>query len=242
MPTVSIVIPTLQEEKLIERTLVQFTPELRKQFQLEIIVSDGGSTDQTLAIARRYADLVIEAPRGERQNISRGRNIGARSSHSDILLFINADTIIEDIEQFLEEMIHAIQQPRVMGATCNVGIYREEETLADKLFHSFYNWYFYVLNMLGMGMGRGECHVVKRSIFFSINGYNEFVAAGEDFDLFLRLRRLGKIAFLRHLRVDESPRRYRKYGYVRITLLWFFNAVSVFFFGRSLHREWKPVR
>lgn len=241
-PAVSIIIPTLQEEKLIERTLSQFTPEIKKQFSLEIVVSDGGSTDRTVAIARRYADVIVESLAGQHQNISIGRNLGARASHGDILIFINADTIIEDIVRFLEEMIRVIQQPGVTGATCSVGIYREEEHLLDRLFHTTYNWYFYLLNVMGMGMGRGECHVVLRNVFFSLNGYNESIVAGEDYDLFLRLRRLGKIAFLRYLRVNESPRRYRQYGYLKISLLWFVNAVPVFLFRRSLHRKWKPIR
>jgi glycosyltransferase involved in cell wall biosynthesis len=241
-PSVSIIIPTLQEEKLIGRTLGQFSPDLRKRYNLEVVVSDGGSKDGTLDIARGSADRLLFAQEGLKQNISKGRNIGARNSRGEILIFINADTIIENIEQFLDVMIETIRRPDVMGATCSVGVYREEERLSDKLFHGFYNWYFGLLNRLGMGMGRGECHVIRRRTFLDVGGYNEQMAAGEDYELFLRLRRMGKISFLKGLRVNESPRRYRKYGYVHISLLWFLNAVFVFVFGRSLHKEWKPIR
>lgn len=241
-PLVSVIIPTLQEEKLIAQCLLQFTPEIRVKFRLEVIVSDGGSTDQTLLIARRYADVVIEGTRDERQNISVGRNVGARSSHGEILMFINADTIIENIADFFEEMIVVVNRPGLMGATCSVGVYREEEGFSDKIFHGFCNWLFHLENLLGLGMGRGECQVIKRRTFFSIDGYNESMAAGEDFELFVRLRKVGTIAFMPHLRVNESPRRYRTYGYLKISLLWFLNAVSVLLFHRSLQKEWKPVR
>ena len=242
MPSVSVIIPTLQEEKLIERTLAQFSPELKQRFDLEVIVSDNGSTDGTLPLARGYADVVVENDKDVKQNISIGRNVGAREARGNILIFINADTRIEHIERFLEVMIGTIRTPGVTGATCSVGIYREEEELSDKLFHGFYNLYFHALNVLGMGMGRGECQVMRRDTFAGLGGYNERIAAGEDYELFLRLRRLGRVVFLSSLRVNESPRRYRKYGYLRISVLWFLNAVSVFLFQRSLHKEWEAVR
>lgn len=240
--TISVIIPTLQEEKLLERTLYQFTPELKQRFQIEVIVSDGGSTDRTVEIARQYADIVIEAVPGNRQNISMGRNIGARAAGGEIFIFINADTSIEDIEHFFEEMIRIITKPNVVAATCRVGVHQDEERLSDRLFHTAYNWLFYFENLLGLGMGRGECHVIRRSIFFAVGGYNESIAAGEDFELFVRLKKMGKIAFMNHLRVNESPRRYRKYGYIRISILWFLNSISVLLFHRSLNKEWEPVR
>ena len=46
--TVSVVIPTLNEEKLLPRMLGQFTPELAARYGIEIVVSDGGSIDRTL--------------------------------------------------------------------------------------------------------------------------------------------------------------------------------------------------
>lgn len=186
--------------------------------------------------------MILDARDGEFQNISRGRNAGARASKGEILVFINADTIVGEPERFLSEVITAIRRPGIAGVTCSVRVYPEEERLVDRLFHGFYNRYFLLLNRLGVGMGRGECHVVSREIFFSVGGYRESMAAGEDFDLYLRLRRLGKIEFLSRLLVFESPRRYRKYGYSRITLLWFLNAVWVFLFKKSLHRDWEPVR
>jgi GT2 family glycosyltransferase len=114
--------------------------------------------------------------------------------------------------------------------------------MTDKVYHGFFNWYFRILNVLGMGMGRGECHVMRAETFRSIGGYNEAIAAGEDYELFMRLRRIGKISFVRDLTVYESPRRYRRYGYMRITFLWMLNGLGVLLFRRAMVREWKPVR
>jgi glycosyltransferase involved in cell wall biosynthesis len=241
-PHISVIIPTLQEGKLLTSTLAQFTSELRTKHQLEIIVSDGGSTDETLSIARCFADVVVDNVHGLKQNISIGRNAGARAAKGNILLFINADTFIDDIGTFFSVIRRAAEQEYVAGVTCSVRVHADVETFADGFFHTIYNWYFWLLNVVGMGMGRGECQVVPRDLFLNIGGYNEEIAAGEDFDLFVRLRRLGKTIFLRSQTVRESPRRYRKYGYVAISAIWFINAIAVLLFRRSVTKEWKPIR
>ncbi len=238
----SIIIPTLQEEALICRTLSQFTAPIRDRYGIECIVSDGGSSDRTVTLARPFADCVIEAKSGERQTISSGRNAGAEAARGELLIFFNADVLIEDIDRFFSVVTAAFQDPGLLAATCNVNIYPAEATTADWIFHNCFNGYFWFLNIAGMGMGRGECHIVRRDVFRRIGGYNESIAAGEDYELFLRLRREGRIKFFRELTVFESPRRFRKDGYLRISLLWFMNAVSVLLFDRSLVDEWKPVR
>ena len=177
-----------------------------------------------------------------KQNISMGRNQGAWVAQGDVLIFLNADVIIEDPNKFFSLMLNAIGGDQIVAATCNVNIYPAQERISDWMFHNFFNGYFWLLNLLGMGMGRGECHVIKTEVFKKVNGYNETMAAGEDYELFLRLHRLGKIKFVRQLTVFESPRRFRKYGYLWISILWFINALSVFLFDRSMVDEWKPVR
>lgn len=239
---ISVIIPTLQEEKLIVGTLRQFTPELRSRERLEIIVSDGGSGDRTVELALPLADRIVRHELRTPQTISMGRNRGADAATGDIFVFLNADVMIADPPAFFDAMRHAVTRPGVAAATCNVLVSPDQETLKDTLYHGFFNWYFRILNTLGMGMGRGECHVMRAETFRKAGGYNEAIAAGEDYELFLRLHRVGMIAFIRSLTVYESPRRYRRYGYLRITLLWFLNGLGVLLFKRSMVHEWKPVR
>lgn len=245
-PVISVVIPSLQEGKYIRRTLTQLTPDVRKRFQCEVIVSDGGSTDDTVGVANELADSVVVHDRPGRQTIAAGRNRGAEHAKGSILVFLNADTVIENPADFFPGVLKMFSAEhthgRVAGATCSVCIYPEEERVVDIIFHNFFNYYFWILNHIGLGMARGECHILRREIFEKVGGYDESLVAGEDFDLFVRLRRLGSIRFIRHVKVFESPRRFRRYGYRRILWLWFLNGISVLFRGRSISSEWEPIR
>ncbi len=239
---ISIIIPTLNEEKLLPRMLQQFTPGLVEEYGLELVVSDGGSSDHTIAVAKQYAHTVVENTDDVKQTISLGRNIGAQHARGDIFVFFNADTLIKDTDMFFRRLLQEINGDHVVAITGSVEVYPEERRTADRLYHGFYNWLFHMMNQVGMGMGRGECHIMKRDIFEKIGGYASDIAAGEDYDLFRRLDKLGHIKFLKDVVVYESPRRYRKYGYAYVTASWFMNFLAVFFFHRSILSEWKPVR
>jgi glycosyltransferase involved in cell wall biosynthesis len=241
-PYFSIVIPTLNEEKLLDAMLRQFTPEIIQRHRLEVVVSDGGSVDRTLTIARSYAHTVIENPDHIKQTISIGRNNGAQHARGEILIFLNADTLIRNVEEFFRVVEQEIQTDGIAALTCSVAVYPPEERKIDVWFHGFYNWFFYMMNRTGMAMGRGECHIIKRSVFDRVAGYAPRIAAGEDYDMFRRLDKVGRVKFLRDVVVYESPRRYRKYGYAYVTASWFLNFLSVFFLRRSILSEWKPVR
>jgi hypothetical protein len=171
-----------------------------------------------------------------------GRNLGARSAKGSVLVFLNADTLIADPESFFGSVTAAIDAPGLAALTCRVEVYPEERRPLDRAFHGFYNWFFGMMNRVGMGMGRGECHIMKREVFESVCGYADGIAAGEDYDMFRRLDRVGRIQFMDNVVVYESPRRYRRYGYLYVTVSWFVNFLAVFFLRRSILSEWKPVR
>jgi glycosyltransferase involved in cell wall biosynthesis len=239
---ISVIIPTLNEEKLLGQMLQQFGRDLRHHLDLEVIVSDGGSKDRTLTIAHEHDVKTIENTDGHKQTISEGRNIGAGCSRGEVLVFLNADTLIRDVNRFFSRIMTELADESVVALTCSVEVYPEEAGWIDRIYHGFYNWLFSIMNDVGMGMGRGECHVIRRSVFDAVGGYATKIAAGEDYDMFRRLRSMGTIRFLRDVMVFESPRRYRKYGYLYVTASWFINFLSVFFLRRSILSEWKPVR
>ncbi|MDP2302977.1 MAG: glycosyltransferase [Ignavibacteria bacterium] len=239
----SIIIPTLNEEKLLPQLLKQLNePSLKENYSIEIILSDGGSVDKTIDLAIPYVDRIKVHTDVSQQNIASGRNEGAEVAEGEILIFINADIRFDDVFKFFDYLESNFVNTEYSGMACKVQIFKEEEIFSDKIFHGFYNWYFRLMNICGMGMGRGECQVVKRKVFNDMNGYNSLLAAGEDFDLFRRIRMNGKILFTNEISVYESPRRYRKYGYINVSSSWFFNSVSVVLKNKSLSKVWEQVR
>jgi len=241
--TYSIIIPTLNEEKLLPGLLKSLSAkEIKEKYNYEIIISDGGSTDRTVEIAREYADIIIEKQKNKTQNIAIGRNVGAQSAKGEILIFLNGDIKLENPKLLFEEIENKFLKSKFLAMTCCVKIFPEEENITDILFSTFYNNYFHFLNFIGLGMGRGECHIVKREIFKEVKGYDERLAAGEDFDLFRRIRKKGEIFFDRKLIVYESPRRYRKNGHFRILFTWLINSIYIIFAKKSKSKIWEQVR
>ncbi|TRZ66152.1 glycosyltransferase [bacterium] len=239
---ISIVVPALNEEKLIGNLLSIFDDDIKKQFYIELIISDGGSSDSTVQIAQKYADRILIHKENWKQNISGGRNSGASIANGDVLIFLNADTFIKDISSFLSGILKIFQDADVIAIACPVKVFENEEILSDRLFHSFYNTYVKLLNKCCVGMGRGECHIVRKSFFEKEGRYDEKLYAGEDFDLYKRLKKHGKIHFASNLVVYESPRRYRKFGYAKVFWDWAKNSVWITLFGKSISQEWTQVR
>jgi glycosyltransferase involved in cell wall biosynthesis len=243
-PNISVIIPARNEEKLLGRCLKQFTPELKHRFGIEVIVSDGGSSDATLAIAAEFADrIAAHEDISHRQTIAEGRNRGAALASGEILMFLNADTRIPHIAEFFERIeLRLSLDPALSALAVKVQVLPEERRLSDKFFHGFFNQYIHILNLFGIGMGRGECQIVRSAAFHSLQGYDARLAAGEDFEFYKRIHSFGKLKYDGRLLVYESPRRYRKYGYMKVYSAWIKNGFSVLFRNKSVSKVWEEVR
>lgn len=85
----SIIIPTLNEEKHLEKLLKSIKKQDFNHY--EIIVADAGSKDKTLEIAKRYKCRIAKGG-----SPAQGRNQGAEEARGDLLLFLDADVILPD--------------------------------------------------------------------------------------------------------------------------------------------------
>ncbi|NQW30695.1 MAG: glycosyltransferase [Ignavibacteria bacterium] len=245
-PIISLIIPVLNEEKLLEATLGFYTSELKSAFGVEIVVSDGGSTDESMGIAERLADVVVRHSSGKKQTIAEGRNLGAERASGSVLAFINADTYPYNPHDFFTQISKFAERQgkysKASALACPVRFAPDQQKFKDVLFHGFYNNYVWLLSLFRIGAGRGECQIVRTDVFKAVGGYRSNLAAGEDFDLFARIGMRARVRFARELLVVESPRRFRKFGYFRVVLWWTLNALSVMFRGKSSSDEWEPVR
>jgi glycosyltransferase involved in cell wall biosynthesis len=240
---ISIIIPTLQEEKVIGSTLSRL--QAFRAVPHEIIVSDGGSSDQTAAIARRFADQVIVHNDRARQTIAQGRNVGARAAQGELLVFLDADCTIENPDEFFgAALAHFVADPKLVALTAYLRVLPSEETFADKVVFSLTNLVTRIRNNVwqkGDAPG-GEFQMVRRAAFDSVGGYRDELVTCEDRDLFARLAGIGRVLTDPELTVFHTGRRAHNIGWPRLILLFFVNRISFRLRGKVVSTEWKPER
>ncbi len=259
----SIIIPTLNEETVLEHTLRTIKSGLDKMkadnagasgFEYEIIISDGRSTDNTLAIAKELAQKTIVYDLPKRQTIAEARNIGARAAtvsaapESDFLVFIDADVRIFDADLFFAKAFRKFgQDPKLVAMTACLKVQPELATLADRIVFGGVNLTFFIINnMLGrifkLGGASGEFQMMRRSAFDKAGGFSEHIAVGEDNDFFQRLAKIGHTRIAMDLTVYHTGRRAHKIGWPKLLWQWWSNWFMVTFAKRSASSEWTPIR
>lgn len=241
VPTISFVVPTLNEIRTIERTLKCLAGYSGRR---EIIVSDGNSTDGTIEVCRRYADDVVVYDGAARQTIGMARNMGAALASGDYIVFIDADVVIEDIDGFFETACAEFRdRPELVALTGRYRVFREVSTIFDRyVFFTLGLQFAFQNNILRVGGSGGEFQMITAHAFKQVEGFDERLAASEDMDLFRRLSKIGRTRFTNRLTVWHTGRRAHAVGWPRLLLSWFANSMSVFLFRKSASQEWTPVR
>ena len=229
--TVSVIIPTLQEENYIQKLLSNLQ---KVTTPIEIIVVDGGSSDKTVEIARRFTDRVYSI---RKRGISAGRNYGAKHAHGDILVFLDTDVIFP--LDFVEKTKKVFEESTVVGATCS--IMPSHFKLDATLFFYFYNKLLKLFTKI-KPHSRGEFFAARKSAFLYVKGFDETMPVLEDHDLAIRLSKLGKFVFIPNLTVYESLRRIEKLGFWRVMGTWLINYISLMLRGKPISKVWQPIR
>lgn len=238
---ISFVIPTLNEEKTLERTLRNVADYRGGK---EIIVSDGNSSDATCDISRRYTEQVVVHDLPERQTIGMARNMGAALASGEYLVFLDADVVIPDIDAFFDMALDRFRcSPKLLALTGKYRVLPETRTWFDTLVFRMLGLQFqFQNNVLGIGGAGGEFQMIRATAFHDVGGFDEQLAAAEDMDLFRRLSRIGLTRFDGRLTVYHTGRRAHAIGWPRLIFQWFTNSMSVLFLRRSASSEWTVVR
>lgn len=237
----SIVIPALNEEAGIEKALKQISGNLT-EIDHEIIVSDDGSTDRTVEIAKRYAKVVFD--KSAHKTIATNRNNGGRSAKGEFIVFIDADMFIPEPNSFFKILLAKFSKdPKLVGVTVNIMVYPDEATWQDNFFLGISNLTTRLMNnVFRIGAASGEFQMVRRTAFESIGGYREHLVVAEDQDLFQRLAKIGSTRFEPRLTAYNDGRRPHTVGWIRLFWGWMLNYFSVALFNRSYNVKWSEVR
>ena len=204
LPSVSVIVPVLNEAALIGdflRRVQTLAPDL------EILVVDGGSSDETVSIARPLADQLIVALRGRASQM----NAAAALARAEILWFLHADSTPP--ANAVEQMRRALADPRTAGGCFRLRyprphlIYRVSDSLGN-------------LGVKVFGFALGDHGIFcRRSAFLRIGGYSN-VPVLEDAELYRDLRNAGRMKQVPETIVSD-PRTFETLGRHRTTAVYF---------------------
>jgi len=211
-PTLSIIIPVLNEAHTIARSLLQL-----KGMQAggaEVIVVDGGSSDDSVEQAQMHADKVLHSGRGR----ARQMNVGARGASGQVLLFLHADTELPEIRVDLAELL--AQKKAVWG---RFDVRLSGANVAFRVIEFMINQRS---RLTGIATG-DQGLFIKRSVFTDLGGFKE-IPLMEDIELCKRLKKITAPLCLKQ-RVVTSSRKWEREGVLKVVMLMWRLRLAYFF-------------
>ncbi|NDJ21783.1 glycosyltransferase [Nostoc sp. B(2019)] len=198
---ICIIIPVLNEARNIKEAITTTQPSTN----IEVIVVDGGSQDDTVAIAQSLGVKVISSSPGRAAQM----NAGAMAASGEILLFLHADT---RLPAGFDAMIRtALQQPRTVAGAFKLRI--DAPILSLRWVELGVNWRS---RFCQMPYGDQAIFLTKE-VFQQVGSFPELPIM-EDFELMRRLKYIGKIVII-PVPVVTSARRWLQKGVFKTTLL-----------------------
>ncbi len=192
----SIIIPSLNEEKVLPRLLADISSQTHKNF--EVFVVDGQSEDRSETIVEKLASddprfhLVVDPQR----NVSHQRNLGAENSSGEYLLFLDADSRITP--DFLQKLKYQLNKHPTDAFTC----YATADTndRAATAFITLQNLTHDFSVLVGSPYAIGACFGCKKEVFTKTGGFDPKIKHMEDSEF---VKRLSKLKF--RYRVFKKP-------------------------------------
>ncbi len=201
-PLCSVIIPVVDEAS----SLCTVIAAVRAAAEpCEIIVVDGGSSDDSARIALSAGARVVRSRRRQRGS---QLNLGAQHARAAVLLFLHADTLLP--QDALREIMSALKEQNTMG-----GAFARRYASRSLLLRFTCSLAWYRNQLIGWHLG-DQAMFVRRATFFQLGGFRE-VDRFEDLDFSRRLRRFGRTVTLRPY-VTSSSRRFHRFGAAGTTL------------------------
>lgn len=218
MKKISIIIPAYNEEEYIGKTLDSL---FKNNTLFELIVVCDSCTDKTKDILKKYTDLVFEV---DFKSGAKSRNFGVEKSSGDILVFLDADTIVSD--NYLDEISKMSEIYDIGGAKW----LSESNTLLGRYIVWLTNRY----NKKNIGGN----FFIKRDLFEKIKGFNENMKRGEDTDIGERVKSLNSnYILMKKCFIIPSERRYRESGYIKMIITSGVNGLIYQFFRNYYNKK-----
>lgn len=211
---ISVVIPTYNEEKNIERCLRALEEQTLPREDFEIIVVDGQSSDRTVDIAKMYADEVIQQVS---EGVGGARNDGVRVAKGDIIVTTDADCIPH--REWLEVVKEHFEDENVVAVTglldpFDCEILNRFENYVYWLLFRISNYILIVFSIVGFYHFCGANSAFHRDTFLEIGGYQD-LPYSDDVEIFKRLKPRGKMVLENRMKVNYSIRRIKKMSLMR---------------------------
>jgi rSAM/selenodomain-associated transferase 2 len=228
---VSVIIPTFNEELTIAKTLEALS---RLVNVAEVVVVDGGSTDQTLSIVEKFATKKkVQIIRMQEANRGKQLHEGTKFAIGDIFWFLHADT--RPTQGSARQIKGLMKYSEIVGGNFEI-IFAGDSRSAR-----FMTWLY--PNLLSIGLCYGDsAFFVRKDIYEKIGGFKP-IGAFEDLDLYHRLRKVGRFYHLSQT-VTTSSRRFEGKSFLLTFAKWSIFQVLYWlkFSPEKLAKHYLPVR
>jgi glycosyltransferase involved in cell wall biosynthesis len=218
----SIVIPTLNEEKNIKSLLSSIQKGGFDDY--EVIISDAGSIDKTIEIARENNCIITKGGLP-----ARGKNNGAKVAKGDILFFLDADIKITP-KNFLKLSVDYFTKNDLSVASFPVLPQKNNIYINPFTLNLFYNIPQKLLkNLFPMG---AIGIMVKKDTFEKVKGFDESITLAEDHYFVQQAEKLGKFDIIEEVKICMPLRRFERDGYLKTGSKYLLCLIHMIFLGR----------
>ena len=210
----SVIVPAHNEEKLLPETLRRIKAAMSYCASVsELIVVDNLSTDSTARIAAEAGAKIIDE---QMRNIGAVRNAGAAAAVGDVLVFIDADTLVP--ETLFSKLVEVLGDANCLGGSVAVRYGRFERWWMNQYAKGWAFWG----NVFNMRQGAAQ--FCRRDAFEATGGYDETVYLGEDIEFYWKLEKYaretgGHVKFIDEPKVTTSTRRFDKMSVFKTLVL-----------------------